>query len=190
MLLQWPRQWPLERQGPLSLSHPTSPHFAFPRPQHERSRLKPPEPAGSPSSKIAVSLSFSFSRVFSLALSSACPLLSTHGQCLLFQGCLWMERHLADDQWVVKSDWSYWCSSEAGAGWEFGASLLGCWWGHPLVDTGEAVEPGPRLFLTCAYRLPSSGPLVWQISDRKEKGVWENVWLNAQLTYTSGLVKG
>lgn len=75
MLLHRPRQWPLERHGPLSLSHPMSPHFVPARPQHECSRLEPPGLDGSPSSKIAVSLSFSFPLVFALPLSSASPLL-------------------------------------------------------------------------------------------------------------------
>lgn len=57
-LPQRPRQCPLERHG--ALSHPTSA-----RPQHcECSRLKPPGLDGSPSSKIAVSRSFSLPLVF------------------------------------------------------------------------------------------------------------------------------
>ncbi len=88
MLLQRPRQWPLERQGSRSLSHPTSPHFAPARPQHECSRLKPPGLDGSPSSKMAVSLSLSFALVFSFAPSSPSPLLdgqsafSLSGRCM------------------------------------------------------------------------------------------------------------
>lgn len=38
---------------------------------------------------------------------------------------------------------------------------------HPLGDAAEAVDPGPRRFFTWAYRLPSRGPLVWEISDGK-----------------------
>lgn len=74
MLLQRPRQWPLERQGSRSLFHPTSPHFVAARPQHECSRLKAPGLGRSASSKIAVSLSLSFPLVFSFAPTSLSPL--------------------------------------------------------------------------------------------------------------------
>lgn len=74
MLLQRPRQCPLVRQGSCSLFHPTSPHFAPIRPQHELSRLRAPGLDGSVSSKIAVSLSRSFPLVFSFSPTSPSPL--------------------------------------------------------------------------------------------------------------------
>lgn len=41
--------------------------------------------------------------------------------------------------------------------WDF---TVGLFVRQPLVDAGEAVAPGPRRFLTWAYKLPSRGPLV------------------------------
>lgn len=55
-------------------------------------------------------------------------------------------------------------------GWPSGCGRVGGWdltvgllVRHPL-GAAEAVQPGPRRFLTWAYRLPSRGPLVWQMS--------------------------
>ena len=167
MLLQQPRQWPLERQGSRSLSHPPSPHFEPTRPQHECCRLKPPGLDGSPSSKIAVSLSLSFPLVFSFARSS--PSLLLVGDSVFSLSGRFMDRE-------VSSSWSEGTEqrleSERGCGW------LGVWGltvgllvRQPLGDAVEAVDPGPRRFLTWAYRLPSRGPLVWEISVETRRGV-------------------
>lgn len=56
-----------------------------------------------------------------------------------------LELELRASEWCLEADWVF---------------VVGLVVRCPLGEVGEAVVPGPRRFFTCAYKLPSIGPLV------------------------------
>lgn len=57
-----------------------------------------------------------------------------------------LELELRVSEWCLEADWVF---------------VVGLVVRYPLGEVGgEAVVPGPRRFFTCAYKLPSIGPLV------------------------------